>query len=93
LVSCLDDNNIHYHFGNRKYIIKCNNNDVDLAIRQDKLFLLSNCHNVKELLSFSTMNVCDVSDKHKRNENQSLSKFWHYHLVHISWGRVERLIK
>lgn len=39
-VSCLDDKNIHYEFGNRKWIIKFNEIDVGLAIKQDKLYLL-----------------------------------------------------
>jgi hypothetical protein len=65
LVSCLDDNNIHCHIGNRKCIIKCDNSNVGLAIRKDKLYLLSNWDHMNRLKASSTVNVYDVSSKHK----------------------------
>jgi hypothetical protein len=68
LVSCLDDKNIHYHFGIRKCIIKFGKIDVSLAIRQDKLYLLSHCDHMNETYT-SSLNVCDVRVKHKKNEN------------------------
>jgi hypothetical protein len=39
---------------------------------------------------FSSMNV---SSKHKRCDDATSAKLWHYHLGHISRGRIERLIK
>jgi hypothetical protein len=40
-VSCLDDENIHCHFGDGKCILKYDGIDVGLAIRREKLYLLS----------------------------------------------------
>jgi hypothetical protein len=39
---------------------------------------------------FSSMNV---SSKHKRCDDATSAKLWHYHLGHISRGGIERLIK
>lgn len=64
-VSCLDNNNIHCHIGNRKCIIKCNNSNVGLAIRKDKLYLLSIWDHMNGLKASSTVNVYDVTSKHK----------------------------
>lgn len=86
LVLCLDDKDIHYHFGIRKCIIKFSKVDVSLAIRQDKLYLLSRCDHMNETYtSCSSLNVCDVSVKHKKNENvkhkqnesETSLKLWH----------------
>lgn len=40
-MSCLDDDGLHRHFGDKRCIIKSNDNDVGLAFRQDKLYLIS----------------------------------------------------
>jgi hypothetical protein len=40
--------------------------------------------------SYSSMNV---SSKRKRCDDATSAKLWHYHLGHISRGRIERLIK
>jgi hypothetical protein len=48
------------------------------------------------LNDFPVMNVCDVTNKQKRNnssDNETSSKLWHCYLCHISRGRMERLIK
>jgi hypothetical protein len=67
-----------------KHLIKYNYEDVCLAYLQDKLYFLS--------LYESVLNVCD--DKVKRfSRNETSSKFWHSHLGHISWRRIEHLIK
>lgn len=91
-ILCLDDSNMHSHFENRKCIIKCDYINVDLAIRQDKVYLILNCDHVNEIKPSSTMNVCDLSSKHKQNENQSSSKLWRYRLRHISRG-IERFVQ
>jgi hypothetical protein len=41
---------------------------------------------------YSLMNVCVATNKRKRDDETSL-KLWHYHLGHISRGRIERLIR
>jgi hypothetical protein len=43
----------------------------------------------KEKISSST----NVSSKRKRCDDAISVKLWHYHLGHISRGRIERLIK
>jgi hypothetical protein len=40
-VSRLDDQHIHYHFGDRQCVIQFDNKDVGLTIRRDMLYLLS----------------------------------------------------
>lgn len=90
LISCLDDNNIHSNFGNRKCIIKCNAINPSLAIRQYKYLLLNYDHVNATKTSF--VYICDVSVQLKQNENKSLLKLWHYHLGHISRGRIGPLI-
>jgi hypothetical protein len=76
-ISFLDDKNVHYHFGNEKCIIKVNEIDVGHEIRQEKLYLLLNCNHVNEINNSSSLNLCDVNIKWKKNENQSSSKLWH----------------
>lgn len=65
----LDKNSIHYHFTNEMFIIKFNVIGVGLAIRQEKIYLLSSCDHVNEIKSYSFVIVCDVSVKRKRDEN------------------------
>jgi hypothetical protein len=64
-ILCLIDSNMHCHFENRKCIIKCNYINVDLAIRQDKVYLILNCDHVNEIKVSSSLNVCDVSVMHR----------------------------
>jgi hypothetical protein len=48
-ISCLDDDNIHCHFGDGKCILKYDGIDVGLSIRREKLYLLSRCSVVNEI--------------------------------------------
>jgi hypothetical protein len=41
---------------------------------------------MNEIKDSFTTNVCDVSSKHTRNENQLPSTMWHYHLGQILKG-------
>ena len=85
-VSCLDGDGFGCNFENKKYIIMYNKNNIGLAIRQDKLYLIS--------ISDPINNVMSTPDnKRKRDDNETSSKLWHYRLCHISRGRIERLIK
>jgi hypothetical protein len=99
-VSCLDDDGFDCQFDNRQCLILFDKEVVGLAFRQDKLYMLSMYENVnvvcndedvvcKEKSSSST----NVSSKHKRCDNATSVKLWHYRLGHISRGRIERLIK
>jgi hypothetical protein len=93
-VSCLDDDGYDCHFGNGKCRIVINNKCVGLAFRQDKLYLSSLSENVNDVSTenenaSSSMNA---TNKRKRVHDVSL-KLWHYHLGHISRGRIEQLIK
>ena len=85
-VSCLDDDGFGCNFGNKKCIIMYNENNVGLAIRQDKLYLISTNDAINNIVS-------TPDNKRKRNDNETSSKLWHYRLCHISRGRIERLIK
>ena len=73
-VSCLDFENFYCHFGDRKCIIEYNNKNIGLAVLRDKFYLLSHCDYVNNVSSSSAMNVCNVSFKRKRSENESSSK-------------------
>jgi hypothetical protein len=99
-VSCMDDDGFDCQFGNIQCLILFDNKVVGLAFRQDKLYMLSMYENVnvvcndedvvcKENGSLST----NVSTKRKRCNDATSAKLWHYHLGHISRGRIERLIK
>ena len=93
-VSRLDDDGFDYHFGNDQCKIMFNHKCVGLALRQDKLYLLSLSENVNDVSTenenaSSSMNV---TNKRKRVHDIS-SKLWHCRLGHISRGRIERLIK
>jgi hypothetical protein len=67
-----------------KCLIKYNDEDAGLAYLQDKLYLLS--------LHESVLNVCDNNVK-CFSKNETSSKLWHSRLGHVSWGRIEHLIK
>ena len=85
-VSCLDDDGFGCNFGNKKCIIMYNESNVGLAIRQDKLYLISTNDAINNVVS-------TPDNKRKRDDNETSSKLWHYRLCHISRGRIERLIK
>ena len=63
-----------------------NENNVGLAIRQDKLYLISISDPINNIMS-------TPDNKRKRDDNETSSKLWHYRLCHISRGRIEHLIK
>jgi hypothetical protein len=99
-VSCLHDNGFDCQFDNRQCLILFDNEVVGLAFRQYKLYMLSIHENVnvvcndedvvcKEKSSSST----NENSKRKRCDDATSVKLWHYHLDHISRGRIERLIK
>jgi hypothetical protein len=99
-ISCLDDDGYDCQFGNRQCLILFDNKVVGPPFRQDKLSMLFMHENVnvvcndenivcKEKVSSST----NVSSKRKRRDDATSAKLWHYHLGHISKGRIERLIK
>jgi hypothetical protein len=92
-VSCLDDDGYDCQFGNKQYLILFDSKVVGFAFRQDKLYMLSmhervnvvcNDENVvcKDKVSSST----NVSSKHKKYDDATSVKLWHYHLDHISRG-------
>jgi hypothetical protein len=88
-VTLLEDDGFECLFGNNKCTIKFDNKVVDLAPRQGMMYILS-------LNDFPMMNVCDVTNKQKRNnssDNETSSKLWHCRLGHILRGRMECLIK
>jgi hypothetical protein len=99
-VSCLDDDRFDCQFGNRQCLILFNNKVVGLAFRQDKLYMSSMHENVNVVCNDENV-VCkekvsssmNVSSKCKRCDDATSAKLWHYHLGHISRGRIERLIK
>ena len=70
-ISCLDDDGYHCLFGNKKCIFKTNGNDVGLALRQDKLYLISQSDVVNNVDPSSSTNI---STKRKRNDNETSSK-------------------
>ena len=86
-VSRSDDDSIDCHFGDGKSKIQFNKECVGLAFRQDKIYLLSLSENV---------NVASSKNKNSssyENVTKNSSKLWHCRLVHISRGRIERLVK
>jgi hypothetical protein len=92
-VSCLDDDGYDCQFGNKQYLILFDSKVVGFAFRQDKLYMLSmhesvnvicNDENVvcKDKVSSST----NVNSKHKKYDDATSVKLWHYRLDHISRG-------
>jgi hypothetical protein len=83
----LEDDGFECLYGNNKCTIKFNNKVVGRAPSQVML----------SLKIFPVMNVCDVTNKCKRNiasENVTASKLWYCCLCHIlRGGRMECLIK
>jgi hypothetical protein len=100
LVSCLDDDGFDCQFGNRQCLILFDNKVVCFAFRQDKLYMLYIHENVNVVCNDEDV-VCkengssstNVSSKRKRCDDTTSVKLWHYHLGHISRGRIKRLIK
>jgi hypothetical protein len=82
LVSRLDDQDIHWHFSDRKCIIQFNNKDVGLAIQREMLYLLSYCDIVNVLDTPETKST-NNGRKRKRNDGETSSKLWHYHFGHF----------
>ena len=85
-VSCLDDCDIHCHFGNHRCLIQFENKDVGLAIRRDMLYLLSPCDIVNAIDAHDSKIDASKSKKRKRNassDGESSSKLWHCRLSHI----------
>ena len=68
-VSCLDDENMHYYFGDKKCLIRHDNKDIGLAIRRDKLYLLSQCDVVNAIEMHDSEIDTSNSKKRKRNAN------------------------
>ena len=85
-VSCLDNENIHCYFGDHKCLIRHDNKGVGLAVRRDKLYLLSQCEAVNAIDTHDSETDTSNNKKRKRNADgvgESSSKLWHYHLGHI----------
>jgi hypothetical protein len=85
-ISALDYSRHICEFGNNKCNIKYHNINVGLGYLQGKLYILSFDKD------YSVMNVSDVSNKRKRNDETS-SKLWHCYLGRISRGRMEHLVR
>jgi hypothetical protein len=69
---------------------------VGLAFWQDKLYMLSMHENVNVVCNKEkneSSSTTNVQTKCKRFDNETSTKLWHYHLGHISRGRIEWLIK
>jgi len=93
-VSRSDDDSIDCHFGDGKCEIQFNKECVGLAFRQDKIYLLSLSENVNVASSKNKNSSSYENVTKKRNRIDAISsKLWHYRLVHISRGRIERLVK
>jgi hypothetical protein len=91
-ISCLDNENIQCHFGDGKCILKYDGIDVGLAIRREKLYLLSRCSVVNEI-SDTPPKMSKQDAKRKSPDDEASSKLRHYRLDHIWRGRIERLVK
>jgi hypothetical protein len=80
-VPYLDDDVYDCQFGNRQYLILFDSKVVDLAFRQDKLYMLSMHENVNVVCNDENV-VCNekvpsstnVSSKHKRCDDATLVK-------------------
>jgi hypothetical protein len=80
-VSCLDDDGFCCNFGHKKCIIMYNENNVGLAIRQDKLYFISINDAINNVVS-------TLDNKHKRDNNGTSLKLWHFRLYHILRGEL-----
>ena len=71
-----------------------NNKCVDLAFRQDKLYLLSLFDNVNVVSTENENASLSMNARNKRKRVHDVSsKLWHCCLGHISREIIERLIK
>jgi len=71
--------------------IMFNDKYVDLAFRQDELYLLSLCENVKVVNTENENTSSSLNARNKRKRIHDVpSKLWHCHLDHISRRRIER---
>jgi hypothetical protein len=99
-VSCLDDVEYDYQFGNKQCLILFDNKVVGLAFRQDKLYILSMHENMNVVCNDENV-VCkenvsssmNMSSKRKRCDDATSAKLWYYRLGHILRGSIKRLIK
>jgi hypothetical protein len=99
-ILCLDDNGYDCQFDNRQCLISFDSKVVGLAFSQDKLYMLSMHENVNVVCNDENV-VCNkqvssstnMSSKRNRCDDATSVKLWHYHLGHISRGRIKRLIK
>src|SRR5207244_6900991 len=83
-VSCLDDEGFDCQFGNKQCLIKFKDKCVGLALRQDKLYMLSLHENVNVVSNEMVSSSTNVSNKRKRCDNETSAKLWHCRLGHIS---------
>jgi hypothetical protein len=72
LVSTLDDQHIHCHFGDRQCVIQFDNKDVGLTIRRDMLYLLSHSDAVNVL--DTSENNPTSSGRKKQSDGETSSK-------------------
>jgi hypothetical protein len=91
-VSRLDDQHIHYYFGDRQCVIQFDNKDVGLFVRRDMFYLLSHSDVVTVLDTLET-EATGSGRKRKWSDGETSFKLWHYRLDHISRGRIEHLVK
>jgi hypothetical protein len=99
-VSYLDDDGYDCQFDNRQCLISFDSKVVGLAFSHDKLYMLSMHENVNVVCNDENV-VCNkqvssstnMSSKRNRCDDATSVKLWHYHLGHISRGRIKRLIK
>jgi hypothetical protein len=84
-ISCLDDDGLDCLFGKRQCLITFNNEVVDRAFRNDKLYLLSIKDSINVVSFENDVNVSSSKNKRKTIDDVS-SKLWHYRLGHISRG-------
>ena len=71
--------------------IMFNDKYVGLAFRQDELYLLSLCENVKVVNTENENTSSSLNARNKRKRIHDVpSKLWHCRLNHISRRRIER---
>jgi hypothetical protein len=92
-VSCLDDDGYDCQFVIRQCLILFDSKVVGLAFRHDRLYMLSMhenvnvvCNNENVVCNEQVPSSTNVSSKHKRCDDVTSAKLWHYRLCHISRG-------
>jgi hypothetical protein len=73
LVSRLDDQHIHYHFGDKQCVIQFDNKDIGLAIRRDMLYLLSHS-DVVNVLDTPESDLASSDRKRKLSDGETSLK-------------------